>query len=119
MVAATYEEGAPHENVAVMDRKVLFGSLKAVGPNVEITLFREKMVNLTGAEGRQVGMTAKQGRGSSSIRFSADLMTDILSAMAGKEVIVAWKDDARKPLMIRDSGKQGHVFLLAPVSKIA
>jgi hypothetical protein len=119
MVAATYEEGAPHENVAVMDRKVLIGSLKAVGPNVEITLFREKMVNLTGAEGRQVGMTAKHGRGSSSIRFSADLMTDILSAMAGKEVIVAWKDDARKPLMIRDSGKQGHVFLLAPVSKIA
>jgi hypothetical protein len=118
MVEAEYPEGSALPNMAVMDRRVLIGSLKAVGPNVEISLFKDKMVNLSDAAKRQVGMTAKQGRGSSSIRFSAELMTDILSAMSGKEVIVAWKD-ARKPLRIVDAGKQSDVFLLAPVSRIA
>jgi hypothetical protein len=116
MVGRVYPEGSALDNIAVMDRKVLIGSLKAIGPSVEISVF-QKMINLTDSTDRQVGLTAKQARGSSSIKFSSELMIDILSAMSGKEVIVAWKDDARQPLRIADSAKQSDVFLLAPIWK--
>lgn len=109
-----YPEGSRPDNLAVMDRKVLIGSLKALGNTVEISHLKT-MINLTDSTNQQVGLSAKQSFGDSSIKFGKTFMTDILSALTGKEVIVMWQNDARKPLRITDAGNQAHVFLVAPV----
>lgn len=107
------QEGAI-ENRAVMDRKVLIGSLKSLDSIITMSN-TNGMVSLVDNNGAQVGLTAKSTRGSSIIQFGSKMMTEMLSATDGKEVIVDWKDDASKPLMIKDASHQSQLFLLAPV----
>lgn len=118
-----YPLGVKPDVYTVLDRKVLLGSIKGVTPNDKtgmVEMFRSAEGNVGVDSGQQhIGLPAKMGKGWGRVGFSAELMTDILTAMDGKQVIVAWLNSRENPpLAIRDLGNQGDWFLLAQRVKV-
>ncbi len=115
-----FPEGVRPPIYVVTDRKVLLGSIKSLtGDERNGTINMEQNSQgfrlFSGKE--EVGMPRAKGKGYGKVGFSPEYMSDILNAMSGKEVILAWHTDANKPIGIKDASRQGDTFILAPRSQ--
>ena len=111
----------------VVDRKMLIGQVKAVASTTKkeqifMSLpWKENQLVIKGIQtGANVVMSILRRSKNSAddgttIECNAKYLTDILSAIEGKNVIISWRENASHPLGIRDAGQQHEWFLLAPV----
>jgi hypothetical protein len=113
-----YPAGQRPPIYVVTDRKVLLGSIKAVteddkSKTIDMSQTAEGGFFLSSGK-QHVGMPRAKGKGWGRVGFSPEYMSDILNAMSGREVILAWHEDGTKPIGIKDTTRQGDSFLLAP-----